>query len=190
MTTSDDYAPAATPPEDTTPGATPADTTGDDTGTGTDGDGVVQGTTDDGTPVTDDPPGGDADVTDPAEALAAVEDDTPDSVASPADNADLEHTEGGTTTRMDATDLGVPMLPGSPDEPVGPEDALGPGPTRGDYRDRIGPSGYHPTQTVRIPDAKPGEPHTRVVDQRQFAEEIGDEPGKGGVTTEAASSLP
>lgn len=66
-------------------------------------------------------------------------------------------------------DLGVPMLPGSPDEPVGPEDALGEGPTRGDYRGRIGdPKVYHP--------------HEGTTPQRPRAEDIGDEPGvKGGV---------
>lgn len=116
--------------------------------------------------------------------LSDVQDDTPESVASYADNAALEHSEGGVTTRMDATDVGVPMLAGSADEPQGPEDALGPGPKRGDYTNRIGPSGYNPTQTERIPDAKPGEPHTRVVSQRPNAEDIGDESGKkGGVET-------
>lgn len=118
--------------------------------------------------------------------LTDLPDETPPGVAGYDENAALEHSEGGSTTRQDATDVGVPMLPGSPDEPVGPEDALGPGPTRGDYRDRIGPSGYNPTQTVRVPDAKPGEPHTRVVAQRPNAEIIGDVEGeKGGVTTTA-----
>lgn len=68
-------------------------------------------------------------------------------------------------------DLGVPMLAGSPDEPVGPEDALGEGPTRGDYRDRIGdPNRYHP--------------HEGATPQRPRTEDIGDESGaKGGVDT-------
>jgi hypothetical protein len=73
------------------------------------------------------------------------------------------------TIERDAGDVGVPMLPGSPDEPVGPEDALGEGPTRGDYRDRIGPSSYHP--------------HQGTTPQRPNAEDIGDAPGKGGVDT-------
>lgn len=120
-------------------------------------------------------------------AMKALPDKTPDAVASPAENASLEHTEGGVTTRQDATDVGVPMLQGSGDEPVGPEDALGPGPKRGDYTGRIGPSNYQPTQTVRVPDAKPGEPHTVVVAQRPNAEEIGEVEGeKGGVTTSAS----
>jgi hypothetical protein len=71
------------------------------------------------------------------------------------------------TTRHDATDLGVPMLPGSPDEPVGPEDALGEGPKRGDYRKRI-----------------VGSSHEGGVPQNPRAEDIGDAEGlKGGVET-------
>ena len=111
-------------------------------------------------------------------------DQSPASVASEKDNAKLEHSEGGTTTRDDATDVGVPMLPGSPDEPVGPEDALGPGPKRGDYSRRVGPSDYNPTQVVPNPDAKDGEPSAVVVDQRERAADRGDEKGlKGGVET-------
>lgn len=124
--------------------------------------------------------------TDTIEALGQVEDATPDNVASPQENADLAHSDetAPASTRTDATDTGVPMLPGSPDEPVGPEDALGDGPKRGNYAGRVGPSGYEPTYTERIPDAKPGEPHTRLVAQRPKVEEIGDVEGeKGGVTT-------
>jgi hypothetical protein len=70
-------------------------------------------------------------------------------------------------------DLGVPMLPGSDTEPTGPEDALGEGPKRGDYTDRIGdPKRYHP--------------HSGTTPQRPNADDIGDAPGeKGGVTTDA-----
>jgi len=72
--------------------------------------------------------------------------------------------------RDDALDLGVPMLQGDPSEPQGPEDALGDGPKRGDYRDRIGPSNYHP--------------HTGAEPQRPKADDIGDAKGlKGGVET-------
>lgn len=82
----------------------------------------------------------------------------------------LTHTAGGRTTRDDPNDLGVEMLPGDPTEPVGPEDALGEGPTRGDYRDRIGSGSYHP--------------HVGTEPQRPRAEEIDDVAGeKGGVTT-------
>jgi hypothetical protein len=53
-------------------------------------------------------------------------------------NDELKHTNGGTTTRDDATDLGVPMLPAKPGEKQqGPEDALDPN-TRGDYSNRQG----------------------------------------------------
>lgn len=43
--------------------------------------------------------------------------------------------EGDTVTRK-ANDVGVPMVEGSPDEPIGPEDAAGLGVKRGDYSDR------------------------------------------------------
>lgn len=77
------------------------------------------------------------------------------------------------TITRDAGDLGVPMLPGSPDEPVGPEDALGPGPKRGDYSDRIGdPKRYHP--------------HEGSEPQRPRVAEVGDETGKKGGVPGAA----
>lgn len=104
--------------------------------------------------------------------------------ASEAANAKLEHSKEGVTTRDDATDMGVPMLPGSPSEPVGPEDALGIGPKRGDYRNRLGGSDYQPHQVVPVPDAKDGEATAKVEAQRPRAADIGDEPGvKGGVDT-------
>jgi len=123
-------------------------------------------------------------------------------------NASLEHTDGGVTTR-DGMDAGVPMTAGQPDEPVGPEDAFGPGPKRGDYRDRIttGPA----LVTVPIPDderrsmaeelvsgvdaddreaavnAALGDvPRTKLVPAADAAANIGDAPGKGGVSTEEA----
>lgn len=68
-----------------------------------------------------------------------------DGVASVEANAGLEHSQGGVTTRDDRHDVGVPMLQGDPKEPTGPEDALGRGEKRGDYRERV-----------------PGEPHTAV----------------------------
>ncbi len=104
------------------------------------------------------------------------------SVADEAQNRKLEHTAGGVTTRDDALDMGVPMLPGKADESVGPEDALGVGPTRGDYRGRLGPESYHPHEVVPVRDAEPGEPVVRVEQQRPRADEIGDGKGKGGVT--------
>jgi hypothetical protein len=101
--------------------------------------------------------------------------------------AGVEHTQGGVTTRDDAHDLGAPMLAGDPEEPVGPEDALGAGPKRGDYRDRVGDSSYQPHETVLNPDYDPSDPtspRTIVQPQRPRTEDIGDEPGKkGGVET-------
>jgi len=98
-----------------------------------------------------------------------------EAVADGSDNLALEHTEGGVHTRMDGNDLGVPMLQGSPDEPQGPEDAFGPGPTRGDYSGRIG--GVNSTVVL---------PGGVVVDQNALVEQ-GEVPGeKGGVTTDAS----
>lgn len=105
-------------------------------------------------------------------------------IATEKQNARLEHSQGGVTTRDDATDVGVPMLPGDPSEPQGPEDALGVGPKRGDYTNRLGGSEYQPHQVVPVADAKPGEAVARVEAQRPRAEDIGDEKGKkGGVET-------
>ena len=90
--------------------------------------------------------------------------------ASEEQNAKLKHSQGGATTRDDASDLGVVMLQGDPSEPQGPEDALGEGPKRGDYRDRLGGPGY--------------QPHSGQVPQRPNADDIGDAKGlKGGVQT-------
>lgn len=111
-----------------------------------------------------------------------------DDVATEAENDKLEHSRGGTTTRDDATDAGVPMLPGDPSEPQGPEDALGPGPKRGDYTGRVGPSDYNPHHTVAVTDPKPGGPTAVLEAQRPFAEDVGDKRGKkGGVDTAAGS---
>jgi hypothetical protein len=91
-------------------------------------------------------------------------------VASAAADGKLRHSEGGVTTRDDANDLGVPMLQGNPSEPVGPEDALGDGPKRGDYTGRMGGDGYHP--------------HIGAEPQRPKAADRGEKKGlKGGVTT-------
>lgn len=130
----------------------------------------------------------------------------PSSVASREANAELEHTRGGTTTRDDLLDAGVPMLPGDPNEPIGPEDALGPGPKRGDYSGRIDAGPHMISEpipmderedSVRWVDRETGKPAkegadgayavpnevpvARLVDQASRTAEIGDEPGKGGV---------
>jgi hypothetical protein len=99
------------------------------------------------------------------------------------EESNVQHTAGGATTREDL-DGGVPMLPGDPKEPQGPEDALGVGKKRGDYRNRLGEYAYEPHVSVPIPDAKPGEPTAKLVPQAPRAENIGDEKAKkGGVTT-------
>lgn len=101
-------------------------------------------------------------------------------VATDEENAKLEHTMGGSTTRDDANDLGVPMLQGDGSERQGPEDALGEGPKRGDYRERIGPDNYHPHETKIDPETGA----TVVEAQRPRTEDIGDVKGKkGGVET-------
>lgn len=83
------------------------------------------------------------------------------------------------TTRHDATDMGVPMLPGEVGERQGPEDALGVGPKRGNYTDRIGPPNYQPHEVTHNDAGQ-----VVVEEQRPRAEDIGDVPGlKGGVET-------
>jgi hypothetical protein len=113
-------------------------------------------------------------------------------VATPDQNAKLKHVAGGSTTRDDALDAGVPMLPGDPSEPVGPEDALGEGPTRGDYRKRIV---GEPHESVPVDGAGDPvtakdddgnevivdfEPNARLERQRPRADDIGDEKGAQG----------
>jgi hypothetical protein len=120
---------------------------------------------------------------------------------------DLEHSEGGATTK-DATDAGVPMLPGDPSEPVGPEDALGEGDKRGDYSDRqdgaehyetvANPNAGNPVYAyvdkngARVDEGTEGATRVQVdvepafvpVRQNDRVNQIGDVPGeKGGVTT-------
>jgi len=68
----------------------------------------------------------------------------------------------------------VPMLPGDSSEPVGPEDALGVGPKRGDYTDRIGPSNYHPHEVSTVVGK------AKVDAQRPRADDIGEVAGKKG----------
>lgn len=99
--------------------------------------------------------------------------------------AQLEHSQGGVSTRDDALDLGVPMLAGDPNEPVGPEDALGAGKKRGDYSSAL-PAGYNPHTSEVIPEGErvEGGPTVRLLAQRERASEQGEEKGlKGGVQT-------
>ena len=106
-------------------------------------------------------------------------------VAEEAATGGLEHSAGGVTTRDDANDLGVPMLQGDPSEPVGPEDALGEGPTRGDYRTRLGYTHVTiPHEALPVADPKEGGPTVALVQQGPRLEEIGEVPGKkGGVNS-------
>lgn len=137
---------------------------------------------------------------------AGADDQSDDQLAFP-DPADLEHTMGGTTTKDDKLDLGVPMLQGDPSEPSGPEDALGSGLKRGDYSDRQDGALHYES----VPNPRAGQPiqkwvkdgqvveegtdgaeHVTVDYEPQFTQElqnprvqeIGEVPGeKGGVTT-------
>jgi hypothetical protein len=80
-------------------------------------------------------------------------------------------------------ETGVKMLPGDPSEPVGPEDALGEGPKRGDYRDVMRLEAPHEARPLT--DITPGEePNREIVPQKERVEQVGDAKGKkGGVDT-------
>ena len=96
-------------------------------------------------------------------------DETPEAVASPADNAKLEHSDGGVTTRDDRLDAGVPMEQGETGttDPVGPEDALGTDKTRGDYAGRIDQGPHAISVPVSADEAGPA---VRYVDRETGAE--------------------
>lgn len=104
-----------------------------------------------------------------------------------------EHTEGGLTTKHDATDLGVPMAKGKADEPVGPEDAFGAGPKRGDYSGPAAETADNKEHYVMVPNADAGEdePNVIAVRQNDLATQQGTVPKgeKGGVTTSEAEAL-
>jgi len=82
----------------------------------------------------------------------------------------------------DALNMGVPMADevDPRDEPTGPEDALGEGPTRGDYSDRIGPSNYHPHQVVPGAQREDGSFEPVIQAQRDFVEQGSTPAGKKG----------
>ena len=131
------------------------------------------------------------------EARALREDARIPGVATPKENQKLEHTEGGLTSRDDPHDLGVPMKQGDPAEDQGPEDAFGPGPKRGDYRERVYTDahagvalegGGQPVYSEPDGDGNRAivdyTPHSAVVPQSQNVHEIGEVPArKGGVET-------
>jgi len=103
--------------------------------------------------------------------------------ASKQENDKLSHPEGGVTTRDDALDSGAPMLQGDASEPVGPEDALGSGPKRGDYSKLIG-NLQHAAAVVN-PNHDPSDPDSPrvvLVHQNPLVEQRGDEKGKKGGT--------
>ena len=102
------------------------------------------------------------------------------------ENENLKHTAGGATTR-DGMDAGVPMTPGKPDEPVGPEDAFGPGLKRGDYRDRVDQGPHMVTEVIPEKERVADGPIYRLVPADKAVAQIGDAPGKGGVSTVAAT---
>ena len=82
---------------------------------------------------------------------------------------------------------GPPMLPGDPDERVGPEDALGAGPKRGDYKETMRLESPHEARVNADHDPDdPDSPKNVLVDQAPRVAEVGDVPGKGGVDTEEA----
>jgi hypothetical protein len=86
------------------------------------------------------------------------------------------------SVEKDALNLGAPMIDevDPRDEPTGPEDALGEGPTRGDYSERIGPSNYHPHQVVAGEQREDGTYAPVVQNQRDFVEQGSTPAGKKG----------
>ncbi len=102
----------------------------------------------------------------------------------------LRHSAGGVTTRDDALDSGAPMLAGDPSEPVGPEDALGSGRKRGDYRELIGDRRYQASVPNPNHDpADPTSPRAVLVDQNPLVEQRGDDQGVKGGTQPLTNEL-
>ena len=98
----------------------------------------------------------------------------------------------GVTTRDDAKDLGVPMLAGdAATEPVGPEDALGAGPKRGDYTARQPENTVH-YAAVANPSHDPSDPDSPrsvLVEQNPLVEQRGDDKGVKGGTRPLTEAL-
>lgn len=127
-----------------------------------------------------------------AKAAKTPEAEKPEAEATPEAEEDF-----GATTKDDGTDAGVPMLPGSPGEPQGPEDAFGEGQKRGDYADRVGTNQHAESVAIEgggqpVYGGEDGEeivdftPRSKLVSQNERVDEVGDEAGeKGGVTTTA-----
>lgn len=115
--------------------------------------------------------------------MASKSNDTPASIASPAENAKLKHSDESApaTTRDDRLDAGVPMKPVPASEREGydhpgPEDAMGLEPTRGDYSGRID-SGPHAASVPTSSDVRAGE----TVHVNADGEQV-DKPAKGGAS--------
>lgn len=98
-----------------------------------------------------------------------------------------KHSAGGETTRDDKLDSGVPMLAGDPSEPVGPEDALGKGPKRGDYSEVVGnKQHYHSVPNPKHDPTDPESPAYVLEHQNPNVAKRGDAKGKkGGVDTDS-----
>jgi pyruvate/2-oxoglutarate dehydrogenase complex dihydrolipoamide acyltransferase (E2) component len=105
--------------------------------------------------------------------------------------ADGEYPEPGQEVdraAIDRNDAGVDMLTGSQDEPQGPEDALGEGLKRGDYRDRVIDAIHQEAKPIPggggVVENEHGgfdtAPVSELVTQNPRTEEIGDDPGKKG----------
>jgi hypothetical protein len=94
----------------------------------------------------------------------------------------LKHSDSGVTTRDDRLDSGAPMLQGDASEPVGPEDALGSGPKRGDYSKLIGNGQFSASVPNPAHDpSDPNSPRSVLVHQNSLVEQRGDKKGvKGG----------
>lgn len=86
---------------------------------------------------------------------------------------------GDPVTRQAGSE-GVAMIEGHPEEPVGPEDAAGPGPKRGDYSDR-GDGKAHHYEYVRDQDGNMV-PRDQVAAMNETPA-VGDAGEKGGVNT-------
>lgn len=87
----------------------------------------------------------------------------------------------GNIIKTDPTDVGVPMRPAPAgwERRSGPEDALDPGPKRGDYTDRLSNGPSVQIEAVLPDDAPYGaEPTIRPVDQRaRAANPVVNDPG-------------
>lgn len=81
----------------------------------------------------------------------------------PAPTAPAKPAARGRRRPDDAVDMGVPMAPPTTPQTVGPEDAAGAAPVRGDYTGRT----VSGSSVELIPEAErtPGGPTMRVVDQ-------------------------